>query len=139
MQYDTQKIKHLVPMPDLAERYGVKMRRGMCCCPFHGDKHPSMKIYADGYYCFACGENGDVISWVMRFDSVSFPEACQKLCDWYGIDAELKPQDPADVRKADELNRIRALKKRVEELRPKNMDEQPPAEFWELLKKLEGR
>lgn len=49
-----QEVKERVTARQVAERYGLKVRRnGMACCPFHNDKHPSMKI-DQNYYCFAC-------------------------------------------------------------------------------------
>lgn len=51
-----QEVKARVTARQVAERYGLKVsRNGMACCPFHNDKHPSMKI-DQNYYCFACGE-----------------------------------------------------------------------------------
>lgn len=35
-----------------------------CCCPFHGDKHPSMLVTKEWYSCSACGEKGNV--WTLR-------------------------------------------------------------------------
>ena len=40
-----QKVKERVTARQVAEKYGLKVRHnGMACCPFHNDKHPSMKI-----------------------------------------------------------------------------------------------
>ncbi len=56
-----QAARAAVPVPAAAERYGLQVRRGgMVCCPFHEDRHPSMKIYDDHYYCFGCQAHGDV-------------------------------------------------------------------------------
>lgn len=126
MKYDVWRIKQAVRMPDLAERYGVRVTRGMCCCPFHGDKHPSMKIYPDGYHCFACGAHGDVISWVMEMDKISFPAACERLCGVFGL------QGYADTTptRSDTMNAYRAAERKVRELQPKSPGEEPSAEFW---------
>ena len=60
-----QLVKENVKVSEVAESCGIKLHRGnMCVCPFHQDKHPSMKIYEDHYYCFACGVHGDVIDLV---------------------------------------------------------------------------
>lgn len=134
MRYDTEVIKSVVPMPDLAERYGVTVRRGMCCCPFHGDRHPSMKIYPDGYHCFACGAHGDVISWVMQYDGVPFSAACERLSAWYGIDTTPTAETPVDARRAALVNEYAAAKRRVKELEPKTPDDEPTEEFWEAIK-----
>ena len=134
MRYNTDSIKSIVTMLDLAERYGVTVHHGMCCCPFHGERHPSMKLYRDGYHCFACGAHGDAISWVMKLDSVAFVEACERLCKWYGINAERKLEMPADVHRAALLNEYAAAKRRVKELEPKTPDDVPTEEFWGAIK-----
>lgn len=133
MRYDTEIIRSVVPMTDLAERYGVTVRRGMCCCPFHGERHPSMKLYKDGYHCFACGAHGDAISWVMHFDSVGFVEACERLCGWYGINAERTQEMPAEALRAALVNEYAAAKRKVKELAPKTPDDEPTEEFWKAI------
>ena len=46
-----REMKERVTARQVAERYGLKVsRNGMACCPFHNDKHPSMKI-DQNYYC----------------------------------------------------------------------------------------
>ena len=46
-----EQIKSRVTARQAAEYYGLKVERnGMACCPFHDDKHPSMKI-DQNYYC----------------------------------------------------------------------------------------
>src|SRR3990167_3710436 len=47
-------------------------RNGMASCPFHRDRHPSMDIRKNFYYCYSCGANGDVIDLVMRLNNISF-------------------------------------------------------------------
>ena len=133
MRYNTDSIKSIVTMLDLAERYGVTVHHGMCCCPFHGERHPSMKLYRDGYHCFACGAHGDAISWVMKLDSVAFVEACERLCKWYGINAERELEMPADVHRAALLNEYAVAKRRVKELEPKTPDDVPTEEFWRAV------
>jgi hypothetical protein len=80
-----EEIRERVSMFDLARDYGLKVdRHGMCSCPFHGtDKHPSMKIYKDGYKCFACGSVGDVFKFVQNIENCSFKEAFLKLGGTY--------------------------------------------------------
>ena len=52
--------------------YGVEVNRnGMACCPFHDDKHPSMKLNEEYFYCFGCGATGDVIDFTARLYNLS--------------------------------------------------------------------
>jgi DNA primase len=60
-------------------------------CPFHPDKHPSLSVSQEKglFHCFACGESGDAITFIIKIEGVSFREACKML----GIDrrASLRP------------------------------------------------
>ena len=78
------EIKLTVTMRDVLDKYGVKVNRnGMCCCPIHGEKHPSMKVYKDGYKCFACNSAGDVFNFVMAYENVDFKTAFISLGGTY--------------------------------------------------------
>ena len=88
--YET--IKAAAPVRQAAEHYGLKVNRnGMACCPFHNDRHPSLKLNEDYFYCFGCGAKGDVIDFVARLFDVSSYEAVQKLAVDFGLD----PKPPA--------------------------------------------
>src|SRR3990167_10811293 len=52
-------------------------------CPFHEDKKPSFAIYpnTNSWYCFACGDGGDVIDFYMRRNSSDFKDALRELND----------------------------------------------------------
>lgn len=73
------EIKARYPMRDILARCGLETKRGgFCKCPFHvGDHTPSMKVYDDGFYCFACGKGGDQIAFVRQFHNLNFKEACE--------------------------------------------------------------
>ena len=59
-----ETVKSKITTRQAAEFYGLNVRsNGMLCCPFHGDRHPSMKVDVR-YYCFGCHETGDVIDFV---------------------------------------------------------------------------
>ena len=82
MGYTTiEEIKAGNPMPDVARRYGlIPDRSGLVHCPFHGeDRKPSMRIFADGYKCFACQRHGDVIDFVAEMEHMTTKEAAKKL------------------------------------------------------------
>ena len=62
-----QNVKYGVSCREAAERYGVEVNHcGMALCPFHNDRHPSLYAADDHYYCFACGEHGDVIDFAAK-------------------------------------------------------------------------
>ena len=75
-----ETVKSAVTVKQAAEYYGCKVNRGdMICCPFHDDRHPSMKLNRDYFYCFGCGATGDVIDFVARLFGLSSYEAAKKL------------------------------------------------------------
>ena len=81
-----ENIKAAVPVKQAAEHYGLKVsRNGMACCPFHHDRHPSLKLNEDYFYCFGCGAKGDVIDLVARLFDLSGYEAAQRLAADFGI------------------------------------------------------
>lgn len=76
----SDEIKQEYSMRDIVGRYGlIPNRGGFIPCPFHKENTASMKIYENGYYCFGCGENGDIFDFVQRMENVDFKEAFQAL------------------------------------------------------------
>ena len=79
-------VKQTIHVRDAAEHYGLQVNRsGMCRCPFHDDRHPSMKLNEDYFYCFGCGTTGDVIDFVARLFGLSSYEAAKKLAYFEAI------------------------------------------------------
>ena len=58
------------------------------CCPFHGEKTPSFHVIpaTQVWHCFGCGEGGDVFTYIMRRENLSFPESIRYLADRAGIE-----------------------------------------------------
>ena len=91
-------IKAAISVKQAAEHYGLKVNRnGMACCPFHNDRHPSLKLNEDYFFCFGCGAKGDVIDLVARLFNLSSYEAAQKLASDFGLDP--KPPTAAAMAK----------------------------------------
>ena len=80
-----EEVKRSVTTRQAAERYGIRVgRNGMCRCPFHDDKTPSMKVDRR-VHCFGCGADGDVIDFVSRMESISPKEAALMLARTFSI------------------------------------------------------
>lgn len=81
-----EAAKSMVTPRMAAEHYGMTVaRNGMVCCPFHDDRHPSMKLNEDYFYCFGCGAKGDVIEFTSKLVGITALEAAQKLSADFGI------------------------------------------------------
>ena len=95
--YET--IKAAISVKQAAEHYGLKVScNGMTCCPFHNDRHPSLKLNEDYFFCFGCGAKGDVIDLVAKLFNLSSYDAAKKLAYDFGIDPD-KPPAAAALRK----------------------------------------
>jgi len=76
-----EAVKQHVTTRQAASFYGLKVNKsGMCCCPFHPDKTPSMKVDTR-YHCFGCGADGDVVSFVQRLFDLKPYQAARKLAE----------------------------------------------------------
>lgn len=66
-------------MRDVLTRYGFEQKKGFICCPFHQEKTPSMRVHENYFYCFGCGEKGDVITFVQKLFNLSFADTLRKI------------------------------------------------------------
>ena len=84
-------VKENVNLREAAELYGIDVNRySKALCPFHNDRHPSLYVADDHYYCFACGEHGDVIDFAAKLFGLPLYEAAQRLA----ADFHLTPDKP---------------------------------------------
>lgn len=79
-----QELRDRNNIVDVIGKYVHLTRRGSkywACCPFHNEKTPSFMVSEDIglYYCFGCKESGDVVKFVMKFESCDFMDACRIL------------------------------------------------------------
>ncbi|MDC7289138.1 CHC2 zinc finger domain-containing protein [Blautia schinkii] len=83
-----EAAKQSVTTRQAAEHYGIHVnRRGMCVCPFHNDRNPSMKVDRR-FYCFGCIATGDVIDFVSRLYGIGSKEAALMLVRDFSIPYE---------------------------------------------------
>ena len=85
------QIKNALDIIDIiGER--VRLRRSgrgyMGLCPFHSEKTPSFHVWPDSqsYYCFGCHEGGNIFSFIMKTEGMTFPEALEFLAGRAGVD-----------------------------------------------------
>ena len=144
-------VKQSVTAREEAELYGIAVGRGgMACCPFHDDRHPSMKVDTR-FHCFGCGADGDVIDFTARFYDLSPKEAAEKLAQDFGLsyDSKAPPRrsyvrqkSEAQVRKEKREHGWRVLtgyyhllRKWEADYSPKTPDEAPHPRFLEAIQK----
>src|SRR5690348_927966 len=84
-----EELRARTPLPALIGRRVRLTRSGRQwkgCCPFHGEKTPSLYVYEDGHYhCFGCGAHGDAIGFLMQSEGLSFLDAVKQLAGEAGL------------------------------------------------------
>lgn len=83
-------VRQTMDTREIMERYGVVFKRDKACCPFHGEKSPSLHVWKRNniYKCFGCGESGDAISFLQKHEKQTFQEAVETLAGIYNIPVE---------------------------------------------------
>lgn len=89
MRYDERIVDQVQMANDIVEVIGqyVSLKRSgrnlKACCPFHGEKTPSFMVQPEKqtFHCFGCGVGGDVFTFLMRHENMSFPEALRQLAE----------------------------------------------------------
>lgn len=91
-------IRDTADILDIITDYVELKRRGrnfFGLCPFHTEKTPSFSVAPDKqiFHCFGCGIGGNVITFLMEYEKISFVEALQKLAQRYGIDLKFQQDE----------------------------------------------
>jgi DNA primase len=86
---EVEQLKRSIAIEDLVARYVELYTNGgnyRARCPFHDDRNPSFVVYTEtqSFYCFGCREHGDVLSFLMRRERLTFPEALKVLRELNG-------------------------------------------------------
>lgn len=70
-------------------------------CPFHGEKTPSFNVNPGRgiFHCFGCGAGGNAVTFVMKMEGISFPEAVKLLARRVGVEIEERQPTPAEVKR----------------------------------------
>jgi DNA primase len=111
------EIKERVDILDIISGYLSLKKAGgnyKALCPFHSEKTPSFIVNPEKgiYHCFGCGKGGNVFSFFMEMEGLSFPEAIRSLARKYGI---FLPQNSAleskDIKEKNYLYEINKLAK----------------------------
>ena len=87
-------------MEQILQLYGYTTKKGFMCCPFHGEKEPSLKVYKNtgGWHCFGCERGGSVIDFVMEHENCNFKTAVRAIDHALHLGLMNPFEDPEDVR-----------------------------------------
>lgn len=90
------EIRQAVDIVDLISDYVQLKKQGrnyFGLCPFHGENTPSFSVSPDKqiFHCFGCGAGGNVFSFLMELESLSFQEATIKLAEKANIELDISP------------------------------------------------
>ena len=111
------RIKNTANIVDVVEEHVVLKKTGrnyQGLCPFHAEKTPSFSVSPEKqmFYCFGCHTGGNVFSFIMQHEGLSFPEAVRVLAGRYGIEVperRLSAEQKKKLSEKDKLFRINEL------------------------------
>lgn len=94
-----ERVRDAVDIADVLAPYTELRRAGQRLqglCPFHDERTPSFSVNPQDklYYCFGCGEKGDVFTFLQEKEGLPFAEAVETLAERFGVEVEREREDP---------------------------------------------
>lgn len=119
MYYTDEQIEEVRSRNDIVDiisDYVNLKKKGnsyMACCPFHHEKTPSFHVSREKqmYHCFGCGVGGNVYTFLMEHENLSFPEAVEMLAKRAGIELSSQSMSAKAKRQEDRRSRIKDMNK----------------------------
>jgi len=110
------EIKDAAPIEEVVGQYVKLTQKGrnlLGLCPFHAETKPSFTVAPDKgiFYCFGCGAGGNVISFLMQHQRLTFPEAVEELARRYNIPLTFKDLGPEGGRRAQKRQLMQEINK----------------------------
>ncbi len=92
---------------DIIGDYVTLKKKGVnyqACCPFHNEKTPSFVVSAAKgvFKCFGCGESGNAVTFVMKHEAISYPEALKIVAKRYGIEVQERELTDEELQRNDD-------------------------------------
>lgn len=108
------EIKNTADIVDIVSEVVHLKRSGknyLGLCPFHSEKTPSFTVSPEKqiFYCFGCATGGNVFSFLMKHDGISFPDAARMLARRHGIDIPTHAMSPDQKRRISERENLLAI------------------------------
>lgn len=84
-------------------------------CPFHSEKTPSFTVSPEKqiFYCFGCGAGGNVFSFLMKHEGLTFPESARMLARRYGIEIPVTKPKPDQKKRLSEKESLFNINKKA--------------------------
>ncbi len=106
-----QAVLAAASIVDVVSGYTSLRKRGTTytgLCPFHQEKTPSFTVSAEKglYYCFGCGEGGDVVRFLEKIENLSFAEAIEQLGGRFSVQLEYEEGAGPDPGHKDHQTRL---------------------------------
>ncbi len=119
MKYDNEIIEEIREHNDIVDvisGYVSLKKKGSSyfgLCPFHNEKSPSFSVSREKqmYYCFGCGQGGDVYHFLQEYNRLSFGEAVKELADRAGIALPEREQSPEEKQQEDQKVILKKMNK----------------------------
>ena len=105
------RVRNAANIVDLISEYVALKKTGknfVGLCPFHADKKPSFTVSEEKqiFHCFGCGQGGNVFSFLVQYNNLSFPEAVGFLARKYGIEIPTGRMSPTQKKGLEEKERL---------------------------------
>lgn len=134
------EIKNSVDILDIVSETVILKKTGknfQGLCPFHAEKTPSFTVSPAKqiYYCFGCGEGGDVLKFLMKKEGLTFPEALKALSKRCGIALPSPELSPTQQQRAKERDNLLAVNRLARDFFVKTLSTQAGQQAREYLKR----
>lgn len=113
-----EEVRQRSDIVDVISSYVTLKKKGSShfgLCPFHNEKSPSFSVSRDKqmFYCFGCGKGGNVFTFLMEYNRLTFYEAMEELAGKAGIELPDREQTPGERRQADAKSALREMNRQA--------------------------
>jgi len=112
MRKTIDEIKSKVDIVDFVNFYLSLTKKGKnysALCPFHSESTPSFYVFPDTqtFHCFGCGAHGDIITFLEKYEQISFLDALKKIASLAGVKIDLSSNEvPAEIMLNEEVSKL---------------------------------
>lgn len=137
------EIKHAADIVEVVSESVLLKKTGknyVGLCPFHSEKTPSFTVSPQKqiFYCFGCAAGGNVFSFIMKRDGISFPEAARTLSRQYGINVPVQTMSKEQKRLSSEREDLLAVNRQAIDFFHNNLFSAPSGKQAVLYLKKRG-